>query len=59
MKIKEIKGHVLEKGHLRELEILDDVLQGKTSQWPIELWDMFQTTEVTFEIEKGDRLCVA
>ena len=59
VKIKEIKGHVLEKGHLRELEILDDVLQGKTSQWPIELWDMFQTTEVTFEIEKGDRPCVA
>jgi len=58
LKVKEIKGHVSEKGHLKELEILNDVLQGKTSQWPIELWDMFQTTEVTFEIEKGDRLCV-
>jgi predicted dehydrogenase/threonine dehydrogenase-like Zn-dependent dehydrogenase len=59
VKVKEIKGHVSEKGHLKELEILNEVLQGKTSQWPIELWDMFQTTEVTFEIEKGDRLCVA
>jgi predicted dehydrogenase len=59
VKVKEIKGHVSEKGHLKELEILNDVLQGKTSQWPIELWDMFQTTEVTFEIEKGNRQCVA
>ena len=59
VKGKEIKGHVSEKGHLKELGILNDALQGKTSQWPIELWDMFQTTEVTFEIEKGDRLCVA
>jgi len=59
VKVKEIKGHVSEKGHLKELEILSDVLQGKTSQWPMELWDIFQTTEVIFEIEKGDRLCVA
>jgi len=59
LKVKEIKEHYPEKGHLKELEILYEVLQGKTSQWPIELWDMFQTTEVTFEIEKGDRLCVA
>ena len=58
VKVEEIKRHVSEKGHLKELEILNDVLQGKMSQWPIELWDMFQTTEVTFEIEKGDRLCV-
>jgi predicted dehydrogenase/threonine dehydrogenase-like Zn-dependent dehydrogenase len=58
VKIREIKGNVSEKGHFEELEIMADVLQGKTSQWPIELWDMFQTTEVTFELEKGDLLCV-
>jgi predicted dehydrogenase len=58
LKVKQIKERVSDKGHLREFEILNEVLQGKTSQWPIELWDLFQTTEVTFEIEKGDRLCV-
>jgi len=58
IKVDEIKEHVSGKGHLKELAILSEVLQGKTGQWPIELWDMFQTTEVTFEIEKGDRLCV-
>jgi predicted dehydrogenase len=54
VKVKEIKHRVPEKGHLREIEILHEALQGKTSHWPIELWDMFQTTEVTFEIEKGN-----
>jgi predicted dehydrogenase/threonine dehydrogenase-like Zn-dependent dehydrogenase len=53
LEVKEIKGRASEKGHLRELEVLNDVLQGKTSQWPIELWDMFQTTEVTLELKKG------
>jgi predicted dehydrogenase/threonine dehydrogenase-like Zn-dependent dehydrogenase len=58
VKVDEIKEHVSGKGHLNELAILSEVLQGKTAKWPIELWDMIQTTEVTFEIEKGDRLCV-
>jgi len=50
VKVKEIKGHVSEKGHLKELEILSDVLQGKTSQWPIEFWDLIQTTALTFMV---------
>ena len=54
VKVKEIKEHISEKGHLKELEILYEVLQGKSSNWPIELWDIFQTTEVTFAIEKGN-----
>ncbi len=58
VKVDEIKEHASGKGHLNELAILSEVLQGKTGKWPIELWDMIQTTEVTFEIEKGDRLCV-
>jgi predicted dehydrogenase len=58
VKVKEIKEHISEKGHLKELEILYEVLQGKTDKWPIELWDLFQTTEVTFAIEKGNDLCV-
>jgi predicted dehydrogenase len=58
LKVKEIKEHFPEKGHLKELKILNEVLQGKTSKWPIELWDIFQTTEITFGIEKGNDLCV-
>jgi predicted dehydrogenase len=58
LKVKEIKEHFPEKGHLKELEILYEVLQGKSSNWPIELWDIFQTTEITFGIEKGNDLCV-
>lgn len=53
LKIDQMRGHIPEKGHLRELEVFYDVLQGRTEKWPIELWDMFQTTEVTFAIEKG------
>jgi predicted dehydrogenase len=59
LKVKEIKGPVSEKGHLQELEMLNEVLRWKIDKWPVELWDMFQTTEVTFEIEKGNRSCVA
>jgi predicted dehydrogenase/threonine dehydrogenase-like Zn-dependent dehydrogenase len=56
VKVKEIKEHVSEKGHLKELEILNDVLKGKTSQWPIELWDLIQTTELTFMVsDQGQR----
>lgn len=58
VKVKETKEHISEKGHLKELEILYEVLQGKSSNWPIELWDIFQTTEITFGIEKGNDLCV-
>jgi predicted dehydrogenase len=58
LKVNEIKSKIPEKGHREELEILYDCITGKINKWPIELWDMVQTTEVTFEIEKGDRLCV-
>jgi len=54
VKIDEMRGDIPEKGHLRELEILYQVLQGETGKWPIELWDIFQTTEVTFALEKGN-----
>jgi predicted dehydrogenase len=58
VKVDEMKGALPEKGHLGELAVLYDALQGKTDQWPIELWDMFQTTETTFAIEKGNDGCV-
>jgi predicted dehydrogenase/threonine dehydrogenase-like Zn-dependent dehydrogenase len=58
LKIDETKGDISEKGHLRELEVFYEALQGKTDKWPIELWDIFQTTDVTFAIEKGNNVCV-
>jgi predicted dehydrogenase/threonine dehydrogenase-like Zn-dependent dehydrogenase len=54
VKIHEMRGDNAEKGHLREWEVLYQVLQGETEKWPIELWDMLQTTEITLAIEKGD-----
>lgn len=52
VKLNLIKSKIPEKGHLEELEALYDILTGKTERWPIELWDMIQTTEISFEIEK-------
>jgi predicted dehydrogenase/threonine dehydrogenase-like Zn-dependent dehydrogenase len=52
VKIKDIRGKIPEKGHLEELDVLYDFLHGKVDKWPIELWDIFQTTEVTFAIDK-------
>jgi predicted dehydrogenase/threonine dehydrogenase-like Zn-dependent dehydrogenase len=53
VKIDGRKRETPEKGHRMELEAFWEALQGKLDQWPIELWDMVQTTEVTFEITKG------
>jgi predicted dehydrogenase len=39
-----------EKGHLQELERLHRTLVGEEAEWPIELWDMIQTTAVTLEV---------
>jgi predicted dehydrogenase/threonine dehydrogenase-like Zn-dependent dehydrogenase len=38
------------KGHLQELEILYCALRDGRDKWPIQLWDMFQTTEATFAL---------
>ena len=54
IRIDEMRGDIAEKGHQGEWEVLYQVLQGETERWPIELWDIFQTTEVTFAIEKGN-----
>jgi predicted dehydrogenase len=45
--IKSIEERVREKGHMKELEVLYDALTGKIDQWPILLWDIIQTTELT------------
>lgn len=50
VKTKKIENKFSEKGHLEELLVLFDTLKGKKEKWPIELWDLFQTTEVSFLI---------
>ena len=35
-----------QKGHLEQLHVLADYLQGQRKEWPIPAWDLFQTTEV-------------
>ncbi len=50
MKINEIQTSVSNKGHKEELERLYETLTGNTKAWPIELWDMIQTTKATFSI---------
>jgi predicted dehydrogenase/threonine dehydrogenase-like Zn-dependent dehydrogenase len=50
IKINEIKTHSSQKGHFEELKSLYESLSGKREIWPIELWDIIQTTESTFMI---------
>ena len=48
--LKEISTNVSQKGQLEELEALFEALKGSKKNWPIELWDMVQTTEISFLI---------
>ena len=48
--VKEISTNVSQKGQLEELEELFWALKGSKKSWPIELWDMVQTTEISFLI---------
>jgi len=50
IKVKEIKTALSEKGQFEELEVLYETLSGEKDSWAIELWDMIQTTEITFDI---------
>ena len=50
VKLKEISKGRSDKGQKEELEALYETLKGNKSDWPIELWDMIQTTEITFAI---------
>jgi predicted dehydrogenase len=47
IKVDEISTTSSQKGHVEELERLYDTLNGKNRVWPIDLWDMVQTTEAT------------
>lgn len=48
VRIQENATRASQKGHLEELEALYKTLKRNTPSWPIELWDMVQTTEITF-----------
>nr|MBC8484567.1 bi-domain-containing oxidoreductase [Bacteroidota bacterium] len=50
LNIKEIKTKISDKGHLEELKRLYEALKGDNPDWPIEFWDMVQTTEITLLI---------
>lgn len=50
IKVNEITTSLSEKGQFEELEVLYETLSGKADKWPIELWDMIQTTEITFSV---------
>lgn len=50
VKIKEISSGRSDKGQKEELESLYETLKGNKEDWPIALWDMIQTTEITFAL---------
>jgi predicted dehydrogenase len=50
IKINEISTNTSEKGQLEELEALYEALKNG-GKWPIELWDMLQTTEITLAVK--------
>jgi len=50
IKLAEIKDEISQKGQYEELEALYETIKGNKKEWPIELWDMVQTTETTFVI---------
>lgn len=54
LKVEELSTATSQKGQYEELIWLNETLKGNEKKWPIELWDMLQTTEVSFEIAKGN-----
>lgn len=50
VKLSEIKDDISQKGQYEELKALYETIKGNKKEWPIELWDMIQTTEATFLI---------
>ena len=48
--IKEISSKISQKGQFEELVAIHEKLSGKADNLPIELWDMFQTTEASILI---------
>lgn len=52
IRINKINASVSQKGHLEQLIAFYNSIVGKSTSWPIELWDMIQTTEATFQVSK-------
>ena len=50
VKINEITTATDQKGHLEQMVSVLDNLKGKNSEWPIQFWDMIQTTAVTLSL---------
>lgn len=51
VKLKEISSKISRKGHYEELKRLYETINKKQSGWPIELWDILQTTQITLLIQ--------
>lgn len=51
LQINEISSKASRKGQVEELEHLYDSLRGKNTSWPIEPWDIFQTTKASLLIK--------
>ncbi len=51
LRLNEINSTTSEKGQLEELDALYQVLKDNGNKWPIDLWDMVQTTEITLAME--------
>lgn len=50
VKVKEFNYRLSQKGQKEELEALYKSIKGENKNWPIALWDMLQTTALTFEV---------
>jgi predicted dehydrogenase len=50
-RVKKISSTTSQKGHFEELVALSESLKDENKPWPIELWDMLQTTEITLQIQ--------
>jgi predicted dehydrogenase len=49
--IKNLRSKTSLKGHMEELEILYSFLNGKIKEWPVEWWQLLQTTKTLLAIE--------
>ncbi len=49
--IKNISSRLNEKGHYEQLLSFYDSISGNSKKWPIELWDMLQTTSASIMIK--------
>jgi predicted dehydrogenase/threonine dehydrogenase-like Zn-dependent dehydrogenase len=51
LRLKNLTSRINEKGHLEQLVSFYNSISGNDQHWPIELWDMIQTTEASFIIK--------